>query len=123
MALLAELCAAVINPARVLTNPLKPPRNQHRSSPNSNLNFQNFSGFGHAGRGPAIFAGSDAGESDLLRAEDQASKGVAGIARTREIAPGAGGVARVDADAVAVNAARGFASSLLAWSPTQVAQN
>src|SRR5438132_11455290 len=61
-------------------------------------------------------------ESDLISAEDEASEGVPGVADAGEVAPGAGGVAGVDADAVAVNAADGLAGGFVARGAAHVAQ-
>src|SRR5206468_4071869 len=48
-------------------------------------------------------------ERDLIRAQDKAGMGVSRVADPRHVAPGIGGIAGMDADAVSVHAARRFA--------------
>ena len=61
-----------------------------------------------------IAAPSDAVEGDLISAENQASKSVSRIADPRQVAPGAGRIAGMDSDAVAVDAARRLARHFFA---------
>src|SRR5262249_43741207 len=70
-----------------------------------------------------IAAAADAVERDLISPKDQAGAGVSGVANAGEIAPCAGGIACVHADAVTVDAARRLAHRFLARSATHIAQD
>src|SRR6185503_5346838 len=69
-----------------------------------------------------VAAAGDAVEGDLVRAEDQAGEPVPRGADAAHAAPRARGIARVDADRVAVDAADRLARPLVAGRPPLVAQ-
>ena len=62
-------------------------------------------------------------QRDLVRAQDHAGERVSCIADAGHVAPGIGGIARVNANRIAVNAANRFARHLFARSSPLIAQN
>src|SRR5438034_6206451 len=62
-------------------------------------------------------------EGDLIGTKDETGEGVSGVAHAGEVAPGARGITRVHPNAIAVDAAGGFAGGLLARRAAQVAQD
>jgi hypothetical protein len=60
---------------------------------------------------------------DLVSPENQTGEGVSGIADARKIAPGTSGIARMNPDAVAMDAARRFARRFFARRPSYIAQD
>jgi hypothetical protein len=70
-----------------------------------------------------IAAAVGAVERHLICAEDQTSESVSGITDTSQIAPGASGIARMNADAVAMDAAGRFAGRFFTRRPPHVAKD